>query len=613
MPTSVPPSSLNRKRRAVTRLETRQKKRRREPGQALPKQPRSRLPHLRLLLVWGVLLISSLGLATNLYQLQLIEAPTLLAKARQQQMVKLRPFIPRRPVVDRNNNVLAIDRPVYILYAHPKLFKESKEAIATKLAVILNRSSSELLKQFNTRDTGIKISTNLTEEIAEQISAKRLNGLELIQGYSRLYPQQNLVADVLGYVDLDRRGQAGVEYSQKNLLERSIETLRLTKTGNGALMSDRAPENFLQIDDLRLQLTIDSRLQRATRISLRQQMQKFSAKRGSVIVMDARDGSLLAMVSEPSYDPNEYYKSDLKTFKNWALADLYEPGSTFKPLNVAIALENKVITPNDKFHDPGTIKVGGWTIKNAEPKDITLLSVPQILQYSSNVGMVQIIQRIKPEIYYDWLRKLGLGKPVGIDLPFEAPGQLKNKKQFTSSPIEPATASFGQGFSLTPIQLVQMHGALANGGKLVTPHVVRGLVNSKNQLHWQPEFPAPRAVFSPKISQTVLEMMETVVTKGTGKVAQIPGYRIAGKTGTAQKASLQGGGYGSGKITSFVGIMPVESPRYVILAVVDEPTRGIIFGSTVAAPIVKSVMEALVTIERVPPSQPIPLASPSPQ
>ncbi len=613
MPTSVPPSSLNRKRRAVTRLETRQKKRRREPGQTLHKQPRSPLHHLRLLLVWGVLLISSLGLATNLYQLQLIEAPTLLAKARQQQMVKLRPFIPRRPVVDRNNNVLAIDRPVYILYAHPKLFKESKEVIASKLAVILNRPSSELLKQFNTRDTGIRISSNLTEEINEQISAKRLNGLELIQGYSRLYPQQNLVADVLGYVNLDRRGQAGVEYSQKNLLERSIETVRLTKTGNGALMSDRVPDNFLQIDELRLQLTIDSRLQRATRISLRQQMQKFSAKRGSVIVMDARDGSLLAMVSEPSYDPNEYYKSDLKTFKNWPLADLYEPGSTFKPLNVAIALENKVITPNDRFHDPGTIKVGGWTIKNAEPKDITLLSVPQILQYSSNVGMVQIIQRMKPEIYYDWLKKLGLGKPVGIDLPFEAPGQLKNKKQFISSPIEPATASFGQGFSLTPIQLVQMHGALANGGKLVTPHVVRGLVDSKNQLHWQPKLPAPRAVFSPKISQTVLEMMETVVTKGTGKVAQIPGYRIAGKTGTAQKASLQGGGYGSGKITSFVGMMPVESPRYVILAVVDEPTKGIIFGSTVAAPIVKSVMEALVTIERVPPSQPIPKASPSPQ
>ena len=615
MPTSVPPSPGNTKQRAsVLHLEARRKKqRRRETGKQKHTQRIAPLPRFRLLLVWGALLAATLGIGVNLYQLQLVQSPVLMAKARQQQMVNLRPFIPRRPVVDRNNNVLAIDRPVYTLYAHPKLFEESKEAIATQLAGILNRPSADLLKQFNLRDSGIRVSPAITEEIAEQISSLRLNGLELIQAYSRLYPQQNLVADVVGYVDLDRSGQAGVEYSQKKLLERPMQTVRLTKTGKGALMSDRVPENFLQIDDLRLQLTIDSRLQRAALLSLREQMQKFNAKRGSVIVMDARDGSLLTMVSEPSYDPNEYYKSDMKAFKNWALSDLYEPGSTFKPLNIAIALEKGVITPNNMFSDPGTIKVGGWTIKNAEPKDIKLLSVPQILQYSSNVGMVQIIQRIKPDIYYDWLKKLGLGKAVGIDLPFETPGQLKSKKQFISSPIEPATASFGQGFSLTPIQLVQLNAALANGGKLVTPHVVQGLADSKGQLDLPSKFPAPQQIFSPKTAQTVIKMMETVVAQGTGKVAQIPGYRIAGKTGTAQKASLSGGGYSNAKITSFVGIIPAESPRYVVLAVVDEPTKGIIFGSTVAAPIVKSVMEALITIERIPPSQPIPKASPSPQ
>jgi len=617
MPTPVPPSSgFDRRRRAsVSPLETqRKKKRRRKPGKQPPDTQRIRAPllHLRLLLVWGVLLAGGLGIAANLYQLQLVQAPVLQAKARQQQLVTLRPFIPRRPVVDRNNNVLAIDQPVYSLYAHPKLFKESKEVIATQLAVLLNRPSAELLKQFNTRNSGIRVSPALSEEIAAQISALRLNGLELIQEYSRLYPQQNLVADVVGYVDLDRRGQAGVEYSQKKLLERSTETVRLSKTGNGALMSDRVPEKFLHVDDLRLKLTIDSRLQRAARLSLRQQMQKFSAKRGSVIVMDARDGSLLTMLSEPSYDPNEYYKSDLKAFKNWALADLYEPGSTFKPLNVAIALETGAVTPNSVFGDPDVIKIGGWPIRNAEPEDHTSLSIAGILQYSSNVGMVQVMQRVKPELYYKWLKQLGIGKTVGIDLPFEALSQLKSQKQFIASPIEPATTAFGQGFSLTPIQLVQLHGALANGGKLVKPHVVSGLFDSKGEMHWQPSLPAPRPIFSPKTTQVVVEMMETVVKQGTGKAAQIPGYRIAGKTGTAQKASPTGGYYSNAKITSFVSILPVESPRYVVLAVVDEP-KGIAFGSTVAAPIVKSVMEALITIERLPPSQPIPKASPSPQ
>lgn len=605
MPTPVPPSGFKRKQRASGfRLETgRKKKRFCGTEKQTPDQLRRSSPYFRLLLVWGLLFAAGLGLIVNLYRLQLVQGSGLRAKARQQQMVSLRPFIPRRPVVERNNNVLAIDQPVYSLYAHPKLFKKSKEVIATQLAEILNRPSAELLRQFNTRNSGIRVSPALSEEIAKRISGLRLNGLELIRGYSRLYPQQNLVADVVGYVDFERRGQAGVEYSQKKLLERSVQTLQLSKMGNDVLMSDRVPEKFLHVDDLRLQLTIDSRLQRAARLSLRQQMQKFSAKRGSVIVMDARDGSLLTMISEPSYDPNEYYKSDMKAFKNWALADLYEPGSTFKPLNVAIALETGAVKPNSVFGDPDVIKVGGWPISNAEPEDRTSLSVTGILQYSSNVGMVQIMQRVKPEVYYNRLKQLGLGKPVGIDLPFEALGQIKSQKQFIASPIEPATTAFGQGFSLTPIQLVQLHGALANGGKLVTPHVVHGLVDTKGQLHWQPSLPAPRPIFSPKTTQTVVEMMETVVTQGTGKAAQIPGYRIAGKTGTAQKASPTGGYFSGAKITSFVAILPVEAPRYVVLAVVDEPTKGVAFGSTVAAPVVKSVMEALITIERLPPSQ----------
>ncbi|MGF1938314.1 MAG: peptidoglycan D,D-transpeptidase FtsI family protein [Nostoc sp. ChiQUE02] len=566
----------------------------------------------RLFIVWGVLMAAGLGLGVKLYNLQIVKGPKLTEQARNQQMVNLRPFMPRRPVVDRNSNLLAIDRPVYTLYAHPKLFDKSNEDMAERLAPILAKDTAELVKTFQSKKSGIILAPALPEEIIDRVISLRLNGLEWIQKYSRFYPPDDLVADVVGYVNVDRRGQAGVEYSQEKLLERPVQTVRLSRSGNGALMPDHAPEGFLHFDDLRLQLTIDSRLQRIARVALKQQMEKFDAKRGAVIVMDALDGSLLALVSQPTYNPNEYAKANISLFKNWTVADLYEPGSTFKPLNVAIALENGIIKPDDMFNDSGSIRVANYTIKNAMNNGNGRISIAQILQYSSNIGMVQIIQRLKPSIYYNWLERLGLGQKVDTDLPFEVGGRLKSQEEFIASPIEPATTSFGQGFSMTPLQLVQMHGALANGGKLVTPHVVRGLIDTKGQMHDSPTRTIPRQIFSAATAQKVVEMMETVVTEGSGKASQIPGYRIAGKTGTAQKASPNGGYIKGARMTSFVAILPVESPRYVVFALVDEPKGESAYGSTVAAPIVKSVIEALIPLEEIPPSKAIEQQSETP-
>ncbi|MCC5620889.1 penicillin-binding protein 2 [Nostoc sp. CHAB 5715] len=544
---------------------------------------------------------AGLGLGVKLYNLQIVKGPKLTQQARNQQMVDLRPFMPRRPVVDRNSNLLAIDLPVYTLYAHPKLFDKSNEDMAGRLAPILAKDTAELVKTFQSKRSGIILAPALPEEVIDRVISLRLNGLEWAEKYSRYYPPDDLVSDVVGYVNLDRRGQAGVEYSQEKLLERPVQTVRLSRSGNGALMPDHAPEGFLHFDDLRLQLTIDSRLQRIARVALKQQMDKFEAKRGAVIVMDALDGSLLALVSQPTYNPNEYAKANISLFKNWTVADLYEPGSTFKPLNVAIALENGVIKADDMFNDSGSIRVANYTIKNAMNNGYGRISIAQILQYSSNIGMVQIIQRLKPSIYYNWLERLGLGQKVDTDLPFEVGGRLKSQEEFIASPIEPATSSYGQGFSMTPLHLVQMHGALANGGKLVTPHVVRGLIDSKGQIHDSPTHTMPRQIFSAATAQKVVEMMETVVDEGSGKASQIPGYRIAGKTGTAQKASPNGGYIKGARMTSFVAILPVESPRYVVFALVDEPKGESAYGSTVAAPIVKSVIEALIPLEEIPP------------
>ena len=583
-----------------------------------PRPPRLPLKRnkFRLWAVWAVLMLGVLGLAVNLFYLQVTRAPALRKQAQQQQTLKSKPFVPRRSIVDRTGNVLAIDRQVYTLYAHPKLFKHSKADIAALLAPMLpielspgNTAETELLRRFNLAETGITIADSLAQEVADrvgrmQIKNSPVDGLELVRHQQRFYPQQELAADILGYVDGERKGQAGVEYSQQNLLERSMPSIQFSRSIDGNWLPDRLTAGFVQLDDLKLQLTIDSRLQRAARIALKDKMKQHGAKRGTVIVMDARNGELLSVVAEPSYDPNQYFNFDLSRYKNWAVTDVYEPGSTFKAINVAIALEAGAVKPNTVFNDEGRIYMDVWTIQNSDYQQAGARgpsTVTEILKHSSNVGMVHVMRTMKSSLYYQALEKLGLGQTAGTDLPFEVTSQLKNREQFINSPVEVATTAFGQGFSITPMQLVQLNGALANGGKLVTPHVVRGLFDWEGQAFWKPLRAVPKQVFSPKTTKEVLEMMETVVDGGTGKAAQIPGYRIAGKTGTAQKASAGGGYSKKAIITSFVGIMPVEAPRYVVLAVIDEPKGG--SGGTVAAPIVESVMEALINIEKIAPSQ----------
>jgi cell division protein FtsI (penicillin-binding protein 3) len=324
------------------------------------------------------------------------------------------------------------------------------------------------------------------------------------------------------------------------------------------------------------------------------------------MIMDAKDGAILSLINEPTFNPNEYFKSKVEYFKNWSVSDLYEPGSTFKPINVALALTAKAITPQTKVFDGGSVAVGPWTIKNSHHGGGGSIDVAQIIKVSSNVGMVGLMKHLPADKYYNLLQGIGMSSKTGIDLPGEVSNYLKTREEFVSQPIEPATAAFGQGLSLTPIKLLQLHAALANGGRLVTPHVIEGLVDARGTLHWKPNYPVTK-VFSQPEAHRVVQMMGDAVNAdgGTGKAAQISGYDIGGKTGTAQKAGPRGGYLSNAYITSFVSILPIEDPRYVVLAVVDEPKGGNTFGGTVAAPIVKKVMEALIAIKGIPPSSPM--------
>ena len=564
-----------------------------------------------MLAVYLVLAAALGGLAMRLAWLQVIDGQRLQARARAIQTHAVSPLGLRRTIVDRMGQLVALDEERFTLWAHPRYFNlpgddpqavRRPEDVVARLAVVLARPRQELLKAIGTRKTGVKLATGLDPDTAQRVRELGISGLDL-EGYpQRIYPQGQLFANVVGFLNLERVAQAGLEQSRNRDLLRQETTFTMRRGADGTPLPDGIQAGSLYGDDLRLQLTLDARLQQVAQQALVRQVKQWNAKRGAALVMDARTGEMLALASTPSYDPNRFWSYNPGLFREWSVQDLYEPGSTFKPINLAMALQEKAIDPKGTVHDVGQLSIGGWPIFNNDHSAYGVIDFPTVLQVSSNVGMVQAMSRVKHDRFWKWLHTIGIDDVPDTDLPGAVAGQLKSKAEFVGSPIEPATAAFGQGFSLTPLKLLQLHAMLANGGKLVSPHITSGL-RSGDALASHGDVRGVQ-LLDPKITRIVINWMETVVQKGSGKGLQIPGYRIGGKTGTAQKA-LNGVYIPGARICSFVAVLPIEDPRYVVLVVVDEPQGGNAYGSTVAIPVAKQIVEALLVIEKIPPSLPL--------
>jgi cell division protein FtsI (penicillin-binding protein 3) len=551
------------------------------------------------------------GLALRLAWVQVVQGPELLDRARAVQTQTITPLGRRRTIVDRQGSLVALDEERFTLWAHPRYFAfpgddigklRSPLDVARKLSSVLALPMADLVRAMEGRKSGVKLTNDLDPETAQRVRELGISGIDLEPYPQRVYPQGNLFANVVGFLNLERVPQAGLEQSRNSDLRRHEATRQLRRGADGTPLPDGLKAGVLYGDDLRLQLTLDARLQQVAQMALSKQVKQWNAKRGVALVMDVRNGELLALASTPTYDPNQFWKYKPGLFREWSVQDLYEPGSTFKPINLAIALQENAIDPAGKVNDNGQLTIGGWPIFNHDRKGNGVIDFPTVLQVSSNVAMVKAMQRVKPAKFWNWLHALGIDTKPDTDLPGAVAGQLKSLETFRTQPIEPATAAFGQGFNLTPLKLLQLHAMLSNGGKLVSPHITRGLRSGDDLA------PAPPStglqLIRPEIAQTVLNWMETVVEKGSGKGTYIPGHRIGGKTGTAQKA--ENGVYIPGaRITSFVAHLPINDPRYVVLVVVDEPKGGNAYGSTVAVPVARQIIESLLVIEKIPPSKPV--------
>ena len=559
------------------------------------------LKHWRFKVTYIFCLIIIFSLFGRLVNLQVFRASDLQKKARLRQSYKTGSLKTRRSIVDRNNRLIAYDKQLYKLWAHPEYFNfpgdpiyrvRGIEEVAKKLSPILGLKDELLLAKFNKKMIGIELLDQITEDKAKKIINLKVSGLDLVKYSQRYYPQGELYSNLVGFVNDENKGSAGLELHLNSQIKVLNKSNLIKRGGDGTPLPDNSgPKDFIP-DYKSLGLTIDSRMQKATFKALSKQVSKWRAKKGFAIVMDVNNGEILSLVSIPSYDPNKFWKYDSEVFKAWYSQDLFEPGSTFKPINLAMALEEKVIQKDGFVEDSGKVSVGGWTLSNWDKKGNGYIDYPKVLQVSSNVAMVKIMQNLQPSIYWDWLKKLGINKKLETDLFESTAGQLKNKEIFVNQSIEPAVASFGKGFSISPLKLAQLHAALANGGFEVTPHVTHDFRKSLKN-YSQKQF------FSRDVSRIVLGWMESVVENGSGHEAKIDGYRIAGKTGTSQKA--KNGIYTNKKVCSFIATLPVNDPKYVVLVVIDEPSKSYAYGSTVAVPVAKEIMESLIVIEKIPP------------
>lgn len=493
-------------------------------------------------------------------------------------------------IYDAKGKPLAISVSTDSFYAIPAQVKKADKVdeTALQLAQILNLDQTKVKELITKKQAFVWVQRHVPDELSRKIKDLKLEGISYVEEPERFYPKGKLLANVLGFSGIDNQGLSGMEVSYDKVLSGISGTIMVEYDARGQEIPDALQKYIPPQDGNSIILTIDETIQYILERELDEIMKLRNPQRAGAIVMEPKTGRILAMGSRPTFDPNQYKTFDQSTWRNFLVSDAYEPGSTFKTVVAAGALEEGVVSLSDRFYDPGYIKVGKETIKcwrHGRPHGSQ--SFIEAVQNSCNPVFVTIGLREGKEVFYRYLYGFGFGKKTGIELPGEATGILVNKERVKE--IDLATMSIGQANAVTPIQLITAFSAIANDGYYMKPQLVKEIRDKEGNLVKTIEPEALRQVISQKTSKTLLEILETVVSEGTGSNAYVEGYRAGGKTGTAQKIK-PGGGYSSNEyIASFLGVAPVNDPRLAVLVVVDSP-QGIYYGGQVAAPAFKNII-----------------------
>lgn len=566
---------------------------------------------MRIILIKAFFLLFLFAIAIRLFYWQVVKAEFLQSQAENQHFTDTKIEASRGSIFFSDGYVLTSSNPNFSLFGSPKtISSDQKITIAYSIAKILAENSDlsvdDIAKDFINRLSQdlywVSLKKNLTMEQKNKIEELNLTGIGFEQNSNRFYPEGSSSAHLLGFLGSDARGANKGYFGLEGYYDGELKGVSgLVRNEKDALGLPILIGNFLTNearDGKDLTLNIDRSVQFIVEQSLKTGVEKYGAKAGSVVIMDPNTGGIVALAAYPNYDPAKYFDYPKEYYRDPVVADQYEPGSTFKVLVMAAALNEDLVKPDTKCDIcSGPVSEGGFTIRtwdNTYRPDSTLKDV---IVHSDNTGMVFVARKLGLDKFYTYLDKFGFGKSTDIDLQDESSPEIRPKKDWRE--IDLATASFGQGIAVTPIQMVTAVSAIANGGKLMEPHIVRSLNDQKGTYAIKPK--VKEEVLKPSTTQMIREMMVAAVEEGEAKTFKLKGFKIAGKTGTAQIPVA--GHYDADKtIASFVGFAPADNPKFVMLVRYDEPATSI-FGAETAAPTFFEIAKQLLLYYKIAPTE----------
>ncbi|MBI3768197.1 MAG: transpeptidase family protein [Deltaproteobacteria bacterium] len=542
----------------------------------------------RIIAVAGGIAVLLVMVAVRIVHLTLTDSPGLARMARQQQREQVQISAHRGAILDRHGETLAssVDRPS--IFLRPRRVTD-RARVQSALAT-LGLRPQQIAAKLGSDAPFVWLKRAASPRQRDLVEALKLEGVGDLTEARRFYPHESAAAHVIGIAGVDLQGLEGVERYYERDLRGEPRTLEVERDARGREILTDGVEAPQEMQGASVQVTLDLGIQDVAERALERGVRESRARAGTAIVLDPSTGELLALANAPSFDPNHRATASFSRRRNRAVTDFYEPGSTFKPLLAAAAIEHGVVRPAEMvFCENGHYSVGKWIIHDHGSHG--WLSVAEVLQVSSNIGAAKIGERLGRERFFDFLTALEIGRPTGIDLPGEVGGMLRPLSDW--SHIALITTSFGQGVAVTPLQMARAFAAIANGGLLMKPYVGMRAVAPDGEVVWEHRPTVVRRVMRPETAATVTTMLERVLDEGgTGMRARVAGFRVAGKTGTAQKIEAGTGRYSAhARIASFVGFLPAEAPRVVILALLDEPETSS-YGGIVAAPVFAEIATA---------------------